>query len=261
MPKPLSHRRILVTRSREQAGALSARLQEAGATPVEVPLIRIEDPEDWTPLDRAIERLGAYDWVVFTSGNAVEKFLGRLVGRGYSTQALSGLRIAAVGPATAGKLRAHGVSVVYQPERFDADALVEGLARSYEMKNARVLFPAADIGRETVVAGLSRLGARVTKVTAYRTVSETALPPEITTLLERNAIHAVTFASPSTVRAFAQAVGATRLRAFLDGVSVACMGPVTRRAAEEAGMTVDIVPDRATVSALVEAIINAIGRK
>jgi uroporphyrinogen III methyltransferase/synthase len=253
--KPLFGLRVLVTRSREQASDLSVRLAELGAEPVEAPLIRIEDPDDWSPLDEALARIDAYDWLIFTSGNAVERCFGRLFGMGKDARALARLKVAVVGSSTARRLEAFGLVADYQPERFDAEALVEGLAGQYDLRGARVLFPGADIARETVAAGLAGLGAQVARVTAYRTVTETALPPEVLAMFARKEIHLVTFASSSTVRAFAAAAGPARLPDLLAYAAVACMGPVTRRAAVEAGMTVAITPAEATIPALVDAIV------
>ncbi|MBI4553224.1 MAG: uroporphyrinogen-III C-methyltransferase [Candidatus Latescibacteria bacterium] len=252
--KPLFGLRVLVTRSREQAGDLSGWLAAAGAEPVEVPLIRITDPDDWMPLDHVIDQLNTYDWLVFTSVNGVEKFFDRLFASGRDVRALSGLKIGVVGTATVERMRTYGTVADYHPVRFDADALVEGLGQSYTMRGARVLFPSADIARETVVTGLRALGAEVMPVVAYRTVSETTLPPAIMTMLEQGEIHVITFASPSTVKAFMHVIGESRALDLLSRVVVACMGPVTQQAAENAGMRVGIVPAEATIPALVHAI-------
>ena len=253
---PLSGIRVLVTRSRAQASELSERLTDAGAEPVEAPLIRIEDPEDWGPLDQTITQLDTYDWVIFTSANAVDKFFERLAVFHLEAQTLAGLRIGVVGTVTEKRVKRYGVTVDCRPGRFDADALVEEMQRSYDMNGVRVLFPSADIARETVVAGLSALGAQVTPAVVYRTVSETSLPPHVFALLERKEIHAVVFTSSSTVKAFVGAVGKDRLAALLSGMIVACMGPITERTATEVGMAVGLVPEEATIPALVEAIIK-----
>ena len=255
---PLSGIRVLVTRSRTQASELSERLTEAGAEPIEAPLIRIEDPEDWGPLDQTIVQLDTYDWVIFTSANAVEKFMGRLAV--FRQEALAGLRIGVVGAATEKRLKRYGVTVDCRPGRFDADALIEELQRSHDMNGARVLFPSADIARETVVTGLSAVGAQVTPVVVYRTVSETSLPPHVFAMLERREIHVVAFTSSSTVKAFVGVVGEDRLAALLSGMIVACMGPITERTATEAGMAVGLVPGEATIPALVEAIVERMVR-
>lgn len=252
--KPLFGRRVLVTRSRDQVSELSARLAALGADPVEAPLIRIEDPDDWRALDSATAQTANYDWIIFTSSHAVDQWFKRLFVAGKDSRSLATLRIAVVGASTAARLRDHGLVADYQPETFQAEALVDGMGRRYAMQGARVLFPAADIARDTVSAGLSALGAQVIQVTAYRTVMASALPPKAAAMLERKDIHIVTFTSSSTVRAFVRAVGPVRPADLLDGVTIACMGPVTRAAAIDAGLTVHITPREATIPALVDAI-------
>ena len=254
-PLPLSGLRVLVTRSRTRSSALSTRLRSAGAEPVEAPLIQIVDPEDWTPLDHALSDLDAYDWLIFTSGNAVEKCLARL--KIANVQITPNLRIASVGPATVKRLQQFGLIVDYQPDRYDAEALVEGLVDSYKLSGAKILFPCADIARQTVVTGLTGLGAEVTSVTAYRIVPETSLPSDILALLRCKEIHVITFTSPSTVEAFVQATQDTS--ALLSEVTIACIGPETARKAKEAGLVVDIVPEEATIEALVEALKERMG--
>ncbi|MEE2710825.1 MAG: uroporphyrinogen-III synthase [Gemmatimonadota bacterium] len=251
---PLSGLRVLVTRSRTHSSDLSTRLRYAGAEPVEVPLIQIVDPEDWTPLDQALADLDGYDWLIFTSGNAVEKCLTRL--EATNVQIPPSLRIASVGSATVKRLRQFGLIVDYTPDRYDAEALVEGLVESYELSSAKVLFPCADIARQTVVTDLTGLGAEVTSVTAYRTVLANSLPSEILALLRCKGIHVITFTSPSTVEAFVQAT--QNSSALLSEVTIACIGPETARKSKEAGIVVDIVPEEASIEALVEALVEAL---
>lgn len=246
--------RILVTRSRTQAGSLSKQLVAIGAEPVEVPLIRIEDPADWESLDQAIRQIDTFDWLIFTSANAVEKFFSRFHSIHKTPSRLLSCRIAVVGSTTAKQLKKNSLTPDYQPEKFDADALVKGMGDNYDMHQLRVLFPGADIARETVVKGLSELGASVTPVVAYRTVRATSLPASILTMLQANAIQMITFASSSSVEAFVHAVPQGQLDALMTNVLVACIGPVTANTAREAGLSVDIIPEEATIPAFVEAI-------
>ena len=252
---PLSGLRVLVTRSRTRSSDLSTRLRCAGAEPVEAPLIRVLDPENWTPLDRALADLNAYDWLIFTSGNAVEKCLARI--EAANIRVPPNIRIASVGSATVQRLQQFGLIVDYQPDRYNAAALVEGLVDTYDMSGAKILFPCADIARQTVVTGLTDSGADVASVTAYRTVSATSLPSDIIALLRYKKIHVITFTSPSTVEAVVQATQDTT--ALISEVTIACIGPVTARKSNEAGMVVDIVPEEATIEALVEALKERMG--
>jgi uroporphyrinogen III methyltransferase/synthase len=160
-----------------------------------------------------------------------------------------------VGRATAIRLQEHGFIADHQPDQFSAEALVEKLVQSEVMKKARILFPGADIARKTIVDGLTAYGAEVLPVTVYRTVTVETLPDEIISMLEQKMIHLVTFASSSTVRAFTRTLGehgVTRL----EGVTIACIGPVTRSTAREAGFFVDIMPEEASITALIDAIVQ-----
>lgn len=254
--KPLFGVRALVTRARDQAGELSELLVRHGAEPVEAPLIRIEAPEDWSAADAALAELSGFDHVVFTSRNAVEAFFSRLNHKGLDARSLGGIRVAAVGRATAGALRSRGIEADDQPEVFRAEKLVEVLAGDRDLQDARILFPAADIAGSAVEEGLTAAGASVTRVTVYRTVLAAALPDDISSMLEDGKIHLAVFASSSAVSAFAKAAGPDGLQRWTRGVRIACIGPSTAETAEEAGLSVDIVPGEATIPALVDAIVR-----
>ena len=248
--------RVLITRARDQAGDLSESLVQAGAEPVEAPLIRIEVPDDWSDVDAALSNLSGFDHVVFTSGNAVEAFCKRLCKVGLDTRSLAGARVAAVGRATSDALSKHGIEADHRPEVFRAGKLVETLAEACDLQGARILFPASDIAGPAVVEGLSAAGASVTAVTVYRTVMEEALPDRILSMLEDRKIYVAVFASSSAVAAFVTAVGPDRLPRFTEGVHIACIGPATAGTAAEAGLSVDILPDQASIPALVDAIVR-----
>ncbi len=254
--KPLFGMRILVTRARGQAGALSESLVRMGADPVEAPLIRIEAPDDWSRTDAALADLSGFDHLVFTSRNAVEAFFSRLIENGLDARALGGMRVAAVGPATNAALRKRGIVADDQPDVFRAGKLVETLVENHHLQDARILFPAADIAGPAVVDDLTAAGASVTRVTVYRTVMEETLPASIASQLDERKIHVALFASSSAVHAFAKAAGPDRLRQYTEGVRIACIGPATAQTAASAGLAVDIMPDQATVPALVDAIVR-----
>ncbi|MXW04663.1 MAG: uroporphyrinogen-III C-methyltransferase [Gemmatimonadetes bacterium] len=254
--KPLFGVRVLVTRARDQAGELSEALVRHGAEPVEAPLIRIEAPDDWRAVDAALADLSGFDHVVFTSRNAVEAFFSRLNHKGLDARSLGGVRVAAVGRATAGALRSRGIEADDQPEVFRAEKLVEALAGDRDLHDARILFPAADIAGPAVEEGLAAAGAYVTRVTVYRTVLEEGLPDDIASMLEDGKIHLAVFASSSTVSAFAKAAGPDGPQRWTRGVRIACIGPSTAETAAEAGLSVDVVPVQATVPALVDAIVR-----
>ena len=257
---PLSGRRIVVTRSRAQAHRLSALLEADGAEVIEVPAIRIVPPDDYGPVDRAIERLAEYRWAVFTSQNAVTEFVDRLRVRGGDIALLGRLRIASIGPATAEALRMHGLHPSVAPARFVAEALLEAFGeRAHEVRGTRMLLPRAAAARAVLPDGLRALGAVVDVVPVYRVEPELAQDPGAWTRLLHGTIDAVTFTSPSTVRHFVELAGAEGSRVLGDAI-IACIGPVTAAAAQECGLSVGLIATVYTIPGLVDALRGRFGR-
>jgi uroporphyrinogen III methyltransferase/synthase len=251
--RPLFGQRILVTRTRQQASVLSARLRELGAEPVELPTIRIEPAGDWAPLDDALGQLSSFDWIIFTSVNGVRFFWERLANAGLDARALHRVQIAAIGPATAGELVARGLRPDYVPQKYVAEAVAAGLE---EIQGQRVLLPRADIARPALADLLREAGAAVSEVTAYRTLRPESQDGELRDLLK--GITAATFTSSSTVRnlaTMAQGAGLD-LSATLRGVVIACIGPVTAQTARELGLAVDVVATEYTIDGLVKALVQ-----
>ena len=246
---PLFGKRVLITRTRQQAGVLSARLAALGALPIEVPTIEIESlPSE--ALDRAIDGIATYDWVAFTSANAAEIFFDRLTELGHDARALGQLKIAAIGPATVAAIKLRGIIADAVPTNYVGEALGEALAE-HDISGKRVLLPRAADGRDAVVTSLTALGATVDDVPTYRTVT----PANSAELLERalsDGIDIATFTSSSTV---------TNLMALIDNrkqlrsVTIACIGPVTAETAGEHRLSVDIVASESTVDGLVDALV------
>ena len=250
MSGPLSGLCVLVTRPPGQAGKLSAALARVGAVPVEMPVVEIEPPADWGPVDAAVSG-GGYHWVVFTSANAVDHFWQRLAASGQTADWFRSTRVAAVGPETERSLKARDIRVDVVPDEFVADALTAIMADFEPLEGRRVLLPAADIARESLAKSLSQEGALVERVTVYRTVPA-RVSPEIRELLGRGAISVVTFTSASTVNGLLDALGGDV--GMLDYVRTACIGPVTAQAAESRGLRVDVVAKVYTIPGLVDAI-------
>jgi uroporphyrinogen III methyltransferase/synthase len=251
--RPLFGQRALVTRTRQQASALSVRLRTLGAEAVELPTIRIAPPADWAPLDRAIRQLPDYDWIVFTSVNGVGYFWERMNAAGLDARALHGLRLAAIGPATAAELHAHGLRADYVPAEYVAEAVAAGLG---DVRGLRILLPRADIARPALADLLREGGAEVIEVTAYRTLQPETDPAELADLLAR--VNLVTFTSSSTARnlaAMARDAGLDLPQA-LGQATVACIGPITAGTARELGLAVDVVAKEYTIDGLVQAILN-----
>ncbi|MDR5684137.1 MAG: uroporphyrinogen-III synthase [Armatimonadota bacterium] len=247
---PLSGQRILITRPAHQADDLVRRLTDAGAEAVVVPAIRIVPPASYGDLDRALQRLDTYDWVVFTSQNAVDAVFDRLTAAGRDASALGGTRVAAVGDATAAALERRGIAVALRPDDFTADGLLQAFGR-HPVASVRVLVPQAAEGREGLVEGLRSRGAVVDVVEAYRTEPAYNEASRLQRVLE-DGVDAVVFASPSAVRGTLELAGVDAL----EGVACVCIGPVTARAARAAGLEVAAVADPHTDEGIVAAILR-----
>lgn len=256
--RPLFGRRIVVTRAREQAGELIDMLEERGAQVIAAPTIRIAAPEDPAPLDAAIGAISRFDWIIFTSVNAVESFMSRLLAQG-DVRDLKGIRIATVGPSTAARVNRYGIRVDLTPGEYRADGLIDALAAVSPVKAAKVLLPRADIGREVIADDLRNAGAEVTDIIAYRTLlaeGERDSDRDVYRMLLDGEIDAVTFTSASTVRNFATLHGEEQAADLLRDVAVACIGPVTAEAAHQLGISATITPERYTIPDLVDILVE-----
>ncbi len=247
--RPLSGRRVVVTRARAQASELSFALEALGAETMELPTIRIEDPADAGPLRDAAARAGEMDWVVFTSANAVERFWTALQAGGRDARALGRARVAAIGTGTAAALEARGILSDLVPDVFIGEAVAKAIAAAGSLQGARVLLPRAEVAREALPDGLRARGAMVEEVAAYRTVADGSGADGVRRALAAGEVDWVTFTAASTVRHFADLAGADLGRA-----RVASIGPITSEAARDAGLTVDVEAEEHTIAGLVEAI-------
>ena len=244
--RPLFGRRVVVSRTRAQASALSRGLRAAGAEPIEVPVIAIEDPADGgAALRSAVSGLGAYDWVVVTSPNGAERLMATLGDAGLDARAFGTARVAAIGPATAAVLAGGGVRADLVPERFVAESLLEAMTGSGTP--GRVLLARAEVARDVLPDGLRERGWTVDVVDAYRTVPA-AVSDEQRASISRADV--ITFTSSSTVDRFIDAVGVEAVPPV-----VACIGPVTAATARGHGLTVDVEAEVHTVDGLVDALV------
>jgi len=246
--------KVLVPRTREQAGVLSEALRAHGAIPVEVPTIAVEPPRTPAPMERAIKGLvtGRYLWIAFTSTNAVKAVLEKLQEFGLDARAFAGVKIAAVGDATAAALRAYGIEPELVPSgEQSSDGLLADWQHYDEVFDPidRVLLPRADIATDTLVAGLKELGWQVDDVTAYRTVRAAPPPAETREALKGGGFDAVLFTSSSTVRNLVGIAGKPH-----DATVLAVIGPQTNATALELGLRVDVVAAKPDVLALVEGL-------
>jgi len=252
--KPLFGWRVLVPRTKEQAGALSARLRGYGSVPEEVPTISVEPPRNPLQMDKAIRGLveGRYEWIAFTSVNAVKAVREKFDEYGLDARAFSGLKIAAVGEKTAAAIEAWGLRADLVPSgEQSAAGLLEDWPPYDDVLDPinRVFLPRADIATETLVAGLLDLGWEVDDVTAYRTVRATPPPAPVREAIKTGKFDAVVFTSSSTVRNLVGIAGKPHASTI-----IAVIGPATAKTAEEHGLRVDVLAPKPSVEAVVDAL-------
>lgn len=249
---PLFGRRIVVTRAQGQAGEFSAKLRELGAEVIEFPTIAIRPPEDFGPLDRAIENLAQYDWLLFTSVNGVYSFMDRLDASSYDLRRLRA-RICAIGPATKHAIESLHLKVNIMPEEYVAESLLAAFSGE-KLAGSLILLPRAAVARDLIPAEFAKRGARIHVVEAYRT----AVPAESEPLAKEifagpHKPHWVTFTSSSTVKNFLVLAG----REALQGVKIASIGPVTSETARKHGLEVAAEASPYTTDGLIAAILGS----
>jgi uroporphyrinogen III methyltransferase/synthase len=250
--QPLFGRRIAITRTREQAGALREPLTALGAEVIEIPTIEIRDPASWEPLDSAIRRLEEFDYLLVTSANGARNFLRRLVACGREVSDLKGLIIGAIGPATAAEFAKSGVKVDVTPRAYVAESLLEALG-AYDISDRAFLIPRAKVARDLVPRVLMKKGARVEVVEAYETVVPQLPVGELLRLLTPPP-DLITFTSSSTATNFARLAGENNVSKLLRGVAIASIGPITSQTIRKLRLPVTIEATQSTIPGLVEAI-------
>ena len=255
--RPLFGKKVLVTRAREQASALSSSLRALGAEPVEFPAIKIVPDRPYTALKRALGSLGDYAWLVFTSVNAVTSFAEAMDDLGLDARALGGIRVAAIGPATALEVKQSlGIRPDFVPEEAVAEAVLAGWPDK-EMFGKRVLMPRAAEAREVLPDGLRTLGAVVDVIPVYTTVLDGTGSDELLELLNNGELSALTFTSSSTVTNFIQSIGAPtpqQLRELVGDTAVISIGPITTNTLIENGLAPSVTANEHTIPGIVEAL-------
>lgn len=270
--KPLFGHRVLVTRE-HSVGFWP--LEDLGAEVIEFPTIQIVPPETWDDLDNAIDRIEIYHWIVLTSANGVKYFFSRLLEKERDIRDLKGIKICAVGSKTASALKKYGINVDLMPEKFNAEGLVEafisehrtqntlqttGGQAEHRLKGIKILLPRAETAREVFPEKVREMGGEIDVVTAYRTAKPEMQGKRLKRFLKEGKISVATFTSAATFNNFMSIVDNDALD-LLDGVAIAVIGPVTAEAVKKAGLTVSIMPARATIEAMVEDIINWVENK
>ena len=248
---PLFGKTVLVTRARSQASKLTARLEQLGAKVIEAPAIRIEEPADhYEALDAAIAKLNDYQWLIFTSANGVDYFFARLIKTGKDARALGYAKVAAIGSATAAKLREYGIIADVVPREFRAEGVLEALKGKLP-SHAKILLPRAQEAREILPEKLREQGAVVDVAPAYQTVAAEVDAESLREKLAAGEIDLVTFTSSSTVTNLVKIIGSADA---LKEIKTAAIGPVTAETAKGNGIEPDIVAKEYTIDGLVEAI-------
>ncbi len=256
--RPLFGKKIVVTRTREQASNLLEALNEYGANCLECPTISIEKMESYEPFYNELERLNEYHWIVFSSHNAVDYFFAQLYERGMDARNLKGVSIAAIGTSTAERLKRHGLVADLVPESFTNEGLADSLL-DQGMEGRNILIPRAEKARELLPETLRGAGAQVTIVPIYTNKPPAGRKEELRQLLSDGGVDMITFTSSSTVRNFLAMLEAENEKEFkklLENVTIAVIGPITAKTVLDNGLTVDIQPEEYTISSMVDAIVN-----
>lgn len=258
MPEPLAGRTVVITRAAAQAADFVTELENYGASVIVCPTIEIAEPESYERLDEAIDHLYGYDWLIFTSANAIEFFLRRLVHRGVKVEELDEIKVCAIGQASADKLRDAHVHVDVVPQHAKAEgvfaALREFAGGSDQLRGLNILLPRAAVGRDYLPKALADAGARVDVVTAYRTVVPEDLDRGRLSAMLAGSADCIAFTSSSTVKNLALLFDTHDLSKVLSGVTIACIGDITSATAAEYGLRVDVQSAQATVKSLAKAI-------
>jgi uroporphyrinogen III methyltransferase / synthase len=252
--RPLFGRSIMVTRGADQAGEFSSKLERLGARVHPCPTIEIKAPLSYHELDEAIGRLDSFNWIVFTSFNAVKYFFGRLREHELDSRALGRCHVCAVGPKTAAALAAFGIHADLVPTDYKAEGVVNAFA-DMDLTGKRILFPRGDRARDVVPDELTRMGAQVVAPIAYANETPEEIPAEALRALEERQLDCITFTSSSTVLNLARILGENRFLHLMEGVKVASIGPITSKSCRDLGLEVHMEPAEYTLDALAAELV------
>ena len=254
MPGPLEGKRIVVTRAVEQARELLRRLESMGATVLLFPAVSFSEPSDTAGLDRTIRSLGKFDWILFTSANAVRFFASRCRKLGVDPTQDGNYRCAAVGPATASAVAAEGFPVDHVAQEFLGAALARELSAS--IAGMKILLPRSERARPDLPEALKAAGAEVTEVVAYHTGGVGAIEPGVMRAIREAQVDVISFFSPSAIENMRAEIGQEVLSRLGANAALAAVGPVTAAALRNAGLPVAIEAPLTTAESMAEAIEN-----
>jgi uroporphyrinogen-III synthase/uroporphyrinogen III methyltransferase/synthase len=258
---PLAGRRILVTRATHQAGKLSEGLRALGAEPVEVPVLEIRPPASFEPFDAAIHQLSSYDWLILTSANAVHALAERASSQGVLLEVLAPPQVAAIGEATASEARKAGLQVVFVPEAYIAESLVDGLLKSLRKQPSRqkIMLVRAAVARDVIPDALRATGAVVDSVDAYRNALPEAAPEQLRKAFA-NRIDAATFTSSSSATHLAEAARAAEIAWPFAAVPAVSIGPITSQTLRELGWLPAAEANPSDIPGLISAVVELFSR-
>ncbi|MEN8199350.1 MAG: uroporphyrinogen-III C-methyltransferase [Thermodesulfobacteriota bacterium] len=256
--RPLFGKKVVVTRTREQASELMAGLEEYGANCLEYSTIKIEPMDSYESFDEELDRLEEYHWILFTSLHGVKYFFERLYEKGMDARSMKGTEIAAVGRATADLLMEYGVRADLLPAVFTGEGLAEALLDE-GIEGRNILIPRAEQARQILPEMLRGAGAQVTVTPVYKNVAPEGKRERLREELESGQVDMVTFTSSSTVRNFLSMVGAesaSELKRLMHEVRIAAIGPITAKTVTDNGLQVDIMPESHTIADMIHAIVE-----
>jgi uroporphyrinogen III methyltransferase/synthase len=250
--KPLFGKRVVVTRTRKQAGVLSRQLAELGADVYELPTIRIDPPKDQLGFGELVLAAHEYDWIIFTSPNGAEAFFELFYKIYEDARSIGGVKIAAMGPGTAAKIKEYRIGVDLIPKKSVAEGLVEALVEEMgDLSSFKMLWVKAEETRDVLSKSLTDRGVILDEAIAYRTVPETTDRTGAVERFRSEGADVITFTSSSTVEHFLD------LRLPLpDGLKIASIGPITSQTLEDHGMSVDIEAEEYDIPGLVRAVVE-----
>lgn len=258
--RPLFGRRVLVTRPRHQAGDFVRRLELLGAVPLVLPAVEIRPPADWSPVDRALANLASYQWLVFTSANGVQAFLGRLRSLGQDWRTLAQVRIAAIGAKTAETLRSFYLEPDLVPTRFQSEDLAAVLKEKI-VPGQRVLLARADRGRELLREELAQV-AEVEQVAVYSQIDAVHWDSQLLDLLRRGEIDFITLTSANIARALLQSLDEPCRQQLHSGQGrLVSISPVTSAAIKQLGFPIAAEAQEATMDGILQALVKLAGEK
>lgn len=253
--RPLMGKKIIVTRARSQASDLVGSLSDLGADCIEFPTIKICAAEDSQPLDEAIDNISKYNWLIFTSVNGVKFFFERLFEKKMDSRVLGGIRTASIGPATAARLLAFGITSDIVPDSYRAESVVEAFSKE-KIEDTDILLPRAGGARPVLPVELEKMGAQVHEIISYHAKPVSDDADNLITMLEQKVVDLVTFTSSSTATNFRDLLPNDRFEELMAGVGIASIGPITTETAEKLGFNVTLTADDYTIPGLTDAIRN-----